>query len=117
MLQLDWHGQIFAAKLKNLIASLSPSETRTEQEQIYKFPGKAAGDPFDPEDSWLSSMNYKLALKSCSNRFNLENDEELINRCRHFAITNAEYDINNMKSAFNFKYDDIDKQNIYPDTE
>jgi len=70
-----------------------------------------AGDRMGPEDEWLSNMNYKIALKSCSNKFNLEYDEMLINRCREMVISNADYEISNMKFAFNFKYDALEKHN------
>lgn len=102
---------MFASKLKDLIASLRSSERESAVQDIYQNPCKMADDRFGPEDHWLSNMNYKIALKSCSNKFNLEYDEMIVNRCRDMSINNADYELSNMQYAFNFKYDALDKHN------
>lgn len=111
MIQLDWSGKVFASKLKDLIASLQNSEGVTADNNIYQNPSKMAGDRLEPEDQWVSNMNYKIALKSCSNKFNIDYDEMLVNRCRDMSINNADYELSNMQFAFNFKYDALDKHN------
>ncbi|XP_034481643.1 uncharacterized protein LOC117787269 [Drosophila innubila] len=110
LLQLDWNGKIFASKLKDIIASLQSSQ-KIIVNNIYQNPCKMAGDRLQPDDHWMSNMNYKIALKSCSNKFNLEYDEMLINRCRDMSINNADYELLNMIFAFNFKYEALDTYN------
>ncbi|XP_043071639.1 uncharacterized protein LOC6558445 [Drosophila grimshawi] len=117
LLHLDWNGKMFASELKSLSESLGHSDAYTDDRNIFKFPGKVAGDSFGPVDRWSSNANYKLALKSCTNKFNLDYDEELIKRCRDFTINNAEYEISNMEFAFNLKYDSIDEDNKFPEAE
>ncbi|XP_060652517.1 uncharacterized protein LOC132788876 [Drosophila nasuta] len=114
LLQLDWNGMVFTSKLKELIASLGRNvnkETAMKTKTIFQNPCKMAGDGLSLGDRWMSNANYKLALKSCSKKFNLEYDEELINRCRNKTINNTDYELSNQIDAFNFKYDALDEHN------